>query len=510
MRDLNILLITLDQWRGDCLSLLGHPCLRTPNIDALASDGLLFRRHFTVASPCGPARASLLTGLYLHNHRSVRNGIPLDRRFTNLAWESRKLGYAPKLFGFTDTTLDPRGREASDIALRTSSSMLPGFKEGLYLPGDGWPWLKWLSTRGFRQPKNPRDIWLPPRSRSHIDDQSTVFDETESETSFITEGFLSFLDETPDHGWFAHLSYFRPHHPYIAPKPYNRLYSAADVPMPIRAGVPEEDGADHRFTRAQIHHQLSGRAPVQDEFCLRDLDDREIRQLKANYFGSVVECDAAIGRIVAGLKARSLYERTLIVLTSDHGDMLGDHWLWAAEGFYDQAFHVPLIIRDPRNSADASRSSVIEALTESVDIMPTVLELAGAVPPRQCDGHSLAPFLLRQHPSDWRTAAHWEFDFRDTLTSGLMAALGLSAETANLAVWRGERFKYVHFAALPPLLFDIGEDPAEMQNLVNQDLMNSVRCELAGELMSWRMASDEKSLTGCHVSSSGLHGHISA
>jgi arylsulfatase A-like enzyme len=95
----NVLLITLDQWRADCLSAVGHPCLRTPNLDRLAAEGVLFRRHFTQASPCGPARASLLTGLYAHNHRSVRNGVPLDDRHTNIAREVRKAGYDPVLFG---------------------------------------------------------------------------------------------------------------------------------------------------------------------------------------------------------------------------------------------------------------------------------------------------------------------------------------------------------------------------------------------------------------------------
>lgn len=508
MPELNVLLITFDQWRGDCLSLLGHPCVQTPNIDALAGEGLLFRRHFTVASPCGPARASLLTGLYLHNHRSVRNGIPLDRRFTNLALEARKLGFEPKLFGFTDTTLDPRGRDASDPALRTSASMLPGFEEGLDMPGDGWPWLKWLSGRDYRQPEKPRDIWLPPNPRTRVDDQPTVFSAAESETSFITDQFLSFLDQKPNHSWFVHLSYFRPHHPYVAPEPYNRLYPAEDVPMPVRASTPTEDGAGHPFASAQIDHQLRNRAPVQDEFVLGDLDDLEIRQLKANYFGSVAECDQAIGRIVAELKERGIYDRTIIVLTSDHGDMLGDHWLWAAEGFYDQAFHIPLIIRDPSDRANASRGTITEAFTESVDIMPTVLELTGAVPPRQCDGRSLVPFLSGDRPPNWRTAVHWEFDFRDTLSDGLMAALALSPETANLVVGRGERYKYVHFAALPPLLFDLAEDPGEMSNVADAAPLNGVRLQLAEELMSWRMASDDKTLTGCHVSGSGLLGQV--
>ena len=87
---LNVLFITADQWRGDCLSALGHPCVRTPHLDRLAESGVLFTRHFSQATPCGPGRASLYTGLYLHNHRVVVNGTPLDARHTNVALIDRR------------------------------------------------------------------------------------------------------------------------------------------------------------------------------------------------------------------------------------------------------------------------------------------------------------------------------------------------------------------------------------------------------------------------------------
>ena len=106
---LNVLFITADQWRGDCLSALNHPVVRTPNLDALAAEGVLFRRHFANAVPCGPSRASLHTGMYLQNHRSGTNGTPLDARHTNWAKEAAAHGYDPVLFGYTDTSLDPRG-----------------------------------------------------------------------------------------------------------------------------------------------------------------------------------------------------------------------------------------------------------------------------------------------------------------------------------------------------------------------------------------------------------------
>ena len=106
-----VLFISADQWRAECLSAVGHPVVKTPHLDALASDGTLFRQHRTVCAPCGPARTSLHTGLYLTNHRSGRNGTPLDDRFTNVALEARKAGFDPTLFGYTDTSIDPRTRD---------------------------------------------------------------------------------------------------------------------------------------------------------------------------------------------------------------------------------------------------------------------------------------------------------------------------------------------------------------------------------------------------------------
>ncbi|GAI94183.1 unnamed protein product [marine sediment metagenome] len=95
MKEKNFLFITADQWRAECLSVLGHPTVKTPNLDALAADGVLFRNHFAQCIPCGPSRASIFTGMYLQNHRSLENGTPLDARHTNIALEFKKLGYNP-------------------------------------------------------------------------------------------------------------------------------------------------------------------------------------------------------------------------------------------------------------------------------------------------------------------------------------------------------------------------------------------------------------------------------
>lgn len=119
----NVLLIVVDQWRGDTLPMLGHPLIKTPNIEALANQGVTFANHFTQAVPCGPGRASLLTGLYMMNHRAVQNTIPLDARHTNLAIEVRKAGYEPALVGYTTTTPDPRETAAQNPRFKVLGSV---------------------------------------------------------------------------------------------------------------------------------------------------------------------------------------------------------------------------------------------------------------------------------------------------------------------------------------------------------------------------------------------------
>ena len=159
----NVLFITVDQWRGDCLSALGHPVVETPALDALAQRGVLFANHWANAAPCGPSRACLLTGTYQHRNRSVLNGTPLDARFTNVALLARELGYDPVLFGYTDTSVDPRTVPPGDPRLFSYEGILPGFRALIEDPWEkGSPaWGRWLAAQGFDVPSNPHDLYKP-------------------------------------------------------------------------------------------------------------------------------------------------------------------------------------------------------------------------------------------------------------------------------------------------------------------------------------------------------------
>lgn len=145
----------------ECLSILNHRVVKTPNLDALAADGVLFANHFAQCTPCGPSRASLYTGMYSQNHRSVENGIPLDARHSNLALELRKLGYDPTLVGYTDVSPDPSRCSPEDPVLKTYEGILPGFNQVLAMPSEDAPhvWGRWLLGRGFNLPQNLRDLY---------------------------------------------------------------------------------------------------------------------------------------------------------------------------------------------------------------------------------------------------------------------------------------------------------------------------------------------------------------
>ena len=510
-RPQKVLFISADQWRGECLSALGHPVVKTPHLDALASDGLLFRQHFSVTAPCGPSRASLHTGLYLMNHRSGRNGTPLDERHTNLAKEVRKLGFDPMLFGYTDTSADPRGRHPDDPALRTFEGPLPGYRIGLLYPDYMAAWMQDLRAKGY-QFEGRKDVYQPqpgfvkPPDRGHRF-IPTQFKAQDSDTNYMADQVIDWLGDHRQDDWFMHCVFLRPHPPVIAPEPYNALYDPASVALPNRCDTPEQEAAQHPHLAHWIH--CFERPSHYDEHNPNNLvrmPELELRQMRACYYGMMNEVDDAVGRIVAHLKATGEYDNTLIIFTCDHGEMGGDHYTWGKELYFDPSFYIPLIIRDPRPQADAARGSQVSHFTESVDLMPTVLDWLGATAPAQCDGRSLLPFLSGSTPEHWREEAHMELDFRSSPWGSFdgEAALGLVPDECQLAIIRGRRWKYVHFAALPALLFDLQEDPTEMHNLAQDPAYQSILLEMAQKMLSWRLCQQEHVLSNLHNGPQGV------
>jgi arylsulfatase A-like enzyme len=488
---MNILFITADQWRGDCLSTLGHPHIKTPNLDALAREGLLFRNHYAQAAPCAPSRSSLHTGMYLQNHRCVVNGAPLDDRFSNWAREISDAGYEPSLFGYTDSAIDPRGLDPQDPRLFHYSEPLPGI--GTYTPMRdevAVEWVEYLQQKGYAMPDRPWSLYA--RTTPGVDWAEggeavlpLAIKAEDHETHYMVDRCIDWID-AQDKPWVTHLSLLRPHPPFAAPEPYNRMFDPAQMPAPLRRESPADEAEQHPLLDYFINH-IKYRASD---------SVRQIQQDRVNYYGLMCEVDDNLGRLFAALKSKGEWDSTLIVFTSDHGEQMGDHWLMSKLGYFDQSYHIPLIIRDPRPAADASRGKQIDGFSESVDVMPTMLEWLGIDIPSQCDGFSLLSAIQSgRMPTGWREEAHWEFDYRDVRDTSLEQHLGLTLHQCSLAVIRDHHYKYVHFTALPPLLFDLKQDPDEFVNQAeNPDYQNLV-LEYAQKMLSWKMNHTDRGLT---------------
>ena len=165
----------------------------------------------------------------------------------------------------------------------------------------------------------------------------------------------------------------------------------------------------------------------------------DLREARSQYYGLMTEVDDNLGRLFQHLKDIGAWQDTLIVFTSDHGEQMGDHWLWSKLGFYDSSYHIPLIIRDPKQSANLTRGSQIHSLSENIDIMPTLLDWLGADTPSQCDGRSLLPILHSGvTPSNWRQEVYWEYDFRDVVGQRPESAFNITSHQCNLSVVRSK------------------------------------------------------------------------
>ena len=485
----NILLLVIDQLRADCVdgALAGH--VRMPNLRALMADAVTFTNHYSVASPCGPSRASLLTGQYAMNHRSVRNGTPLAAHRPTLPREMRRLGYLPLLYGYTDTTQDPTTLDPGDPALKTYEWGMSGFQEVVEMRMEqSCAWHGYLKRQGYDLPPYP-DIYRPKGSR--IDDPAPYRAE-DSDTAFLTDRFVEDILSRPK-GWFAHLCYLRPHPPLVAPEPYNRMYDPAEMPLPVGAM------GDHRFASAARAYKTV--ADMVEGFPDLQPGPETTATLRALYFALATEVDHHIGRVIDALKQAGLYDETLIVVTADHGEMLGDFGIWGKSTYHDGAFHVPLIIRH----ADMAKGLRIDRPTESVDISPTLIALCGGQVPDAMDGRSLIPFLQRRESGDWRRETVSELDFGNPVDPTLFEdMLSLPCAAANLAVLRTESHALVHFAGdLPQILFDRTAARGG-SDITNDSASGQILLDLSRRMLSHRMMHGEGTFARTMVTAQGV------
>jgi arylsulfatase A-like enzyme len=262
-------------------------------------------------------------------------------------------------------------------------------------------------------------------------------------SGFLTTRFTDWLGRQGT-GWFAHLSYLRPHPPYAAAGEFATMYDPSDVDLPIAPVAKDQRHGLHEIALAIA----ASAAPT---------DPDEMRAMRAQYYGMISEVDYQLGRVVDAIERRGEWDDTLVVITSDHGEQLGDHGLVEKLGFFPQSYHVIGLWRDPR-SPNAGRT--VDKFSENVDLLPTLADALSLEVPVQCDGRSLAPLFV-DDAVEWRDQAHYEWDYR-TYFIGASTARWPRDRTLsrqNLAVSLDDELAYVQFADGSYKCFDLVEDP---------------------------------------------------
>jgi len=491
----NVLFIMCDQLRWDYLSCYGHPRLKTPNIDRLAARGVRFTRAYVQSPVCGSSRMSFYTGRYASSHGATWNNIPLRVGERTLGDYLRPLGVRTALVGKTHMYADKDGmawlglEPDSVIGTQVAQCGFEPFErdDGLHPTGpDGAynptrpRYNDYLSEQGF-DTENPWDDWANAGEDEDGGLKSGWFlrnavrparvPEEHSETPYMTRRAMDFIDDAAGGPWCLHLSYIKPHWPYIVPAPYHDMYGPGDVLPQVCADAEKEDP-----------HPVLG--AFQDARVSRTFSREEVRTaVIPAYMGLIKQIDDQIGLLLDFLEERGLMETTMIVFTSDHGDYLGNHWLGEKDLFHDCVSRVPLIVCDPRSTANGTRSTANDALVEAIDLVPTFLDFfAGPAQPHRLEGHSLTPLLAGDTPADWRRYVVSETDY-----SMLPArrALGIPVSQARMTMIATERWKYVHAEGFRPMLYDLAEDPQELTDLGADNSHEAVRREMAEMHFEW-------------------------
>lgn len=466
---MNVLFIMADQLRWDHLSCAGHPYLHTPNLDALAARGVRFSQAYVTSGVCGPSRMSYYTGRYPISNGATWNRVPLAIGEHTLGEYLRAGGSGHDLWLAGKTHVMPDDEGLARLAIDGGSELghllkRGGFREidrhdGHHETRDTDGYSGWLRAQGYDSAQPWTDYVI-----SALDERGQVVSgwqmrnvhlparvaEPHSETAYTTTKAIEFMREQGSRPWVLHLSYVKPHWPYMAPAPYHAMYTY-DQCLPTVKRTSELQSA-HPVTAAYRQHEESATFAR----------DEVVRHVRPAYQGLIKQLDDQLGRLFDAMHSLGRMDDTLVIFCADHGDFLGDHWLGEKELFYDTVQRVPFIVADPRREADATRGRVDDRFVECVDVVPTVLDTLGLpIPEHRVEGASLLPLLRGESPA-WRDFVYSELDYG---FKAARVALGREPQQCRAFSLRTTDHRYVHWLDLPEQWWDLRADPDQFDDL---------------------------------------------
>lgn len=449
----NILFIMVDEMRWNVMGCAGDPIARTPHLDRLAREGTRFATAYTCAPICAPSRYSFFTSRYAHVHGAVDNGTPPRDGQLILPAILKHYGYQTAISGKLHFT--PNWRDYSFDYFWSCADEGPGILQR-------WP--DYLAAKYDRVATR-----LAPGSQPYADDPlgrdlgKLTYPKEDYQTFWITDRAVEFLDQRDrSRPFFLFVSYVDPHSPSHLPEPYWSMFKPADMPRPT---IPEEVKRERaeaivRGSRGPSRHLID--------------DETMAQALLANYYGTMAMVDDNVGRLLAALESRGLARDTILVFTADHGNMLGDLGRWFKGVMYEGSSRIPLIMRAPSSGPAAetfNRGRVVDAIVENIDVMPTLLEMAGVPFPSQgIQGRSMVK-LVAGREENWKSRAFSERSARMIRTPRYK----LIQDDRRLREGKSEY-----------QLYDLNNDPRELRDLAGDPAYARVVEQLAAELEVWQ------------------------
>ncbi len=484
----NVIYIITDQQRWEHLGCNGHPHVQTPNIDLLASQGLTFDRFYCNNPICTPSRAAILTGRTPRSNRVWDNGCPLPDDETTLPEVLAAQGFRTQAFGKLHLTpwWDESGvyYESGSYWRDHKRDDLPepymGFQASEICIGhvthDTGHYGKWLEAHYpqvhanwqeylQKHPSGARDTFLwamPPEAHAN---------------SWIADRACSFLQQqSGDKPFFLHVGFPDPHHAFRAPEPWGSMYKAEDMELraphlePLETKPPEYLD----FMRGHLNEDVLGAGDF-NTLDMTDHTDDQYRQIIATTLGMVSFIDAQVGRILDTLEANGQAEDTLVVFTTDHGDLMGDHRLFCKGPFLLEGLvRVPFVIAGPGVNYASGRCA---ALCEHIDFYPTLLDLLGLDCPRGVEGRSFAS-LLAGKTTVHRDRVLVEFLHQFQLDRNVKA---LIKDKWKIIYWGGQDYGE---------LYNLQDDPLEADNRWHDPACSQMRARLIHELLDELMQTE--------------------
>jgi len=479
----NILFICTDQQRADSLGCTGASWAITPNLDRLAGDGALFRNCYVQNPVCSPSRASLFTGKYPSNHGLYANGVPLpahQRMFTRTLADA---GYDCGMIG--------KQHLAPCDTWRTEPRR-----------DDGYRVFEWAHGPNHRALENDYHRWLrkthpaiyadvfPDKGANENTEYSnrartgTPIDHVPAEAHYshwVAERAIDFLDhDRSDEQPFCLIAnFFDPHHSFGAPQEFRDLIDADAIPAPLtKPGELDDKPAPHR---AYSEKSYSGTAPG-----FQDYSAAQIKEIRAQYWAMIALVDHQVGRILATLDRTGMAGNTLVVFSSDHGEMLGNHrQLLKGPQLYDDLTRVPLIARWPGRIAPGTG---IADLVQWIDLPATFLDAARCAPGAGVQGRSLLPLATGQ-VDDWRDWALCEYRYSGFPTDPLIMTTMIRSGDWKLIVWHGEP---ACGSTRDGELYNLRDDPGELNNLYHRPDYAQHRRRMKSRLLDAMCAAEDR------------------